>query len=87
MIDTLNNCYYSKGSQHELCTHKNWCIFQESRIITEQQIVRLTRQLFELEKQYNHQKLNGGDIMVDEKQLQVLKEDISRLEDYERRMV
>lgn len=78
----LNTCYYSKGSQHDLCTHKQWCIFQKERIITEQQITNLTKRHDTLEKQYTHQLVRGGGSMINKEELTAIKEDIKRLREY-----
>jgi hypothetical protein len=86
-LNTIDTCYYSVGSGHELCPHSKWCIFDDKRIITEQRIVDLTNKFILLEKQYNHQKLKGGDILINEEDLLTVKDNLRILEDYERRMI
>lgn len=79
----LNTCYYSPNEKHELCTHKDWCILKKERVELEEEIIRLTDKLERLTRQYYSQLSEyGGDELIDEKELRIIKEDLTKLKEY-----
>ena len=86
-MTTENNiCYYSKGTKHELCPHQNWCIFNPERIKLEETINKLTKILKKAEKQYNQQLIDGDELIFTEEDLEVIKNDLKNLKEYEKKV-
>lgn len=86
-MTTENNiCYYSKGTKHELCPHQKWCIFNPERIKLEETINKLTKILKKAEKQYNQQLINGDELIFTEEDLEVIKNDLKNLKEYEKKV-
>ena len=85
-MTTENICYYSEGTKHELCSHQNWCIFNPKRIKLEETINKLTKILKKAEKQYNQQLINGDELIFTEEDLEVIKNDLKNLKEYEKKV-
>lgn len=86
-MTTENNiCYYSKGTKHELCPHRNWCIFNPERIKLEETINKLTKLLETAEKQYNQQLINGEELIFTEEDLIAIKNDLKNIKEYEKKV-
>lgn len=85
-MTTENICYYSKGTKHELCPHQNWCIFNPERIKLEETINKLTKILKKAEKQYNQQLIDGDELIFTEEDLEVIKNDLKNLKEYEKKV-
>ena len=81
-----NICYYSKGNKHELCPHRNWCIFNPERIQLEKTIQKISLLLKQAEKQYNQQLINGDELIFTEEDLEVIKNDLKNLKEYEKKV-
>jgi len=45
----MNTCYYDNGSKHELCSHQEYCIFNNKRTSLETTITKLENRIKTLE--------------------------------------
>lgn len=81
-----NTCYYSKGDKHSICTHKNYCIFNNNRIKLEQELNQLKKELnkqLKLLDSIRHGYYTTADYDCLKKRIKLLNNDLNKLREFE----
>lgn len=86
-----NQCYYSPTEKHDLCTHQDYCIFDENRVLLEERIKHLSDELAQAINDYNFIREEGtpncADYEATKMKIKILNEDLKRLEEFKERRI